>query len=318
MNTYHTTKKILKQKPKNIKIVSATDPSVKDTINEKIMKDDYLDMMGRFCRYCEQHRRYPNYIITKKSKTKVSLRLFTFCVLKIEKFIKENGTLPKWCIFNKGDVQNNNTNNKNDTKKPIKSTSNCANPYISAPHLLTTKTGLGQNYNWDCSANAVQQCLYKLSGKTIKEDALIKAGGVTTVGVGHQGINTMIAWFNKKYNTNYKVTWKNFSDLSTNRDGRFLALAKLLCKPNIAVLCHIGYANSGEKPITKNSKIFGHYEVLNCINVKQKKVQALNSLGNKINSHAYAGHLQWRTYETQASFFANTPHQQKAICIIQK
>ena len=146
----------------------------------------------------------------------------------------------------------------------------------------------------------------------------MQIGGVTTAGVGHQGINTMIAWFNKTYNTTYKVQWKNFSDLGNDRDSRFQALAKLICKPNIAVICHIGYANSGNSPITKNSKIFGHYEVLDKINTKTKYVRALNSLGNKIDNNAYAGHLQERTFETQASFFANTPGGQKALCIITK
>ena len=66
--------------------------------------------------------------------------------------------------------------------------------------------------------------MYKLSGKNISEDTLLKIGGVTTSGCGHNGVNTMIVWFNKKYGTNYKVTWKNFSDLGKDRGSKFLAL----------------------------------------------------------------------------------------------
>ncbi|AMK14841.1 hypothetical protein [Methanobrevibacter olleyae] len=295
-----------------------------DTISEDVLKDDYLVMISNFLNFCELNHRVPNYITTQKTKTKVSFELYLYCLCKIILFYQDNKRLPNTCNFNKS-ILTDTTSNTKITKKEVKQststktkTSNCTNPYTSSPHLTTTAQDLGQNYPWDCSANAVQQCLYKLSGKKISEDILAKVGGVTTAGVGHNGINTMIVWFNKKYDTNYKVTWKNFSDLGKDSDSRFLALAKLLCKSNIAVLTHIGYANGGKSKITKNSKIFGHYEVLDKVNTKTKYVRALNSLGSKINSNAYAGYLQDRSYETQASFFANTSGGQKALCIITK
>ena len=279
---------------------------------------DYQAMIKNFIQYCEEHKRVPSYITTIKSKTKVSFELIMYCLSKIVVYYANNKTLPNYCTFTKGFIPNSTSNSKTVEKTNNQSTSNCTNPYTSTPQLTTTKQGLGQNYPYSCGANSTQQALYKLSKKIIPEKTLMQIGGVTTAGVGHQGINTMIAWFNKTHNTNYKVTWKNFSDLGNDRDSRFQALAKLICKPNIAVICHIGYANNGNSPITKNSKIFGHYEVLDKINTKTKYVRALNSLGNKINNNAYAGHLQERTFETQASFFANTPGGQKALCIIKE
>lgn len=305
-------------------VIVYNDKMLSDTIDEKVDKSDYMMMVNNFISFCNKYRRVPRYITTQKSRIKVSFELFLYCLSKIIVFHQNNKSLPNYCTFNKGF----NANTKKvtiPTKKVINQststntkTNNCVNPYTSKPHLTTTKEGLGQNYPWDCSANAVSQCLYKLSGKNISEDTLVKIGGVTTSGCGHNGINTMVAWFNKKYGTNYKVTWKNFSDLGKDRDSRFLALAKLLCKSNTAVLCHIGYANSGKEPITRNSKIFGHYEVLDKVNIKTKYVRALNSLGKKINASAYAGHLQDRSYATQATYFANTPGGQKALCIITK
>ena len=310
MTTYYKkAKKLLKQKPKDIKVKAPSNPKYNHTINEKVYKNDYMDMLKRFVDYCEKNKQYPNYVMTKQSKTPSSYKLFCFCIDKIEKFVKENGYYPNWCVFNYKDIQN-----KQSSATKV---NNCSNPYTSTPHHTTTSTGLGQKYNWDCSANAMNQCLYKLSKKDISEDTLIKVGGVTHNGVGHMGINTMVAWFNKKYKTNYKVTWKNFSDMGKTRDERFTALAKLLCKKNVAVLTHIGYANSGERPITSSSStIFGHYEVLDKVDVKNKTVRALNSLGTKCGS-AYCGHLQTRTYETQASYFLHTPFNQKALCIIE-
>lgn len=309
LNYYEKANKILNRKPKNITVKAPSNPNYQHTINEKVYKADYLDMLTRFVKYCEEHKQYPNYVKTKQSKTESSYKLFCFCIDKIEKFINENGYQPNWCIFNYKDIQNNESN----APKP----NNCTNPYTSTPHLTTTKTGLGQKYKWDCSANAMNQCLYKLSGKDISEDTLIKVGGVTTNGVGHDGLNTMVAWFNKTYKTNYKVEWKYFSDLGKTRDERFTALAKLICKPNVAVITHIGYANNGSRPITSSSTIFGHYEVLRRINTQTRYVQALNSLGLKCGG-SYCGHLQERTYETEASYLANTPYNQKALMIITK
>ena len=310
MTTYYKkAKKLLKQTPKNITVKAPSNPQYKYTINEKVYKADYMDMLKRFVAYCEKNKQYPNYVMTKQSKTPSSYKLFCFCIDKIEKFIKENGYYPNWCVFNYKDIQS--------TASTTTKVNNCTNPYTSTPHHTTTKTGLGQKYAWDCSANAMNQCLYKLSKKDISEDTLIKVGGVTTNGVGHDGLNTMVAWFNKKYNTNYKVTWKNFSDMGKTVDERFTALAKLLCKSNIAVLTHIGYANSVERPVSPSSTVFGHYEVLDKINTKDKTVRALNSLGIKCGNE-YCGHLQTRSYTTQASYFANTPYNQKALMIIQK
>lgn len=312
----------------SVKNVSGPSTGFKSTINEKILPADYKDMNTRFINYCEKNGKVPAYITTVKSKKQVQYSIFVYCLCKIIVFYFNNSkTLPAYCLFNSSDIKNTATTTTNTTTKTTSSTSTssktakntkCQNPYTSSPHLTTPQTGLGQDYPWDCSCAALQQCFYKLSGKKINESTLIKVMGVTTSGIGHEGFSTAIAWFNKKYGTKYKITWKNFSDLGNTRDKRFEALGKLLCKDNTAILTHIGYGNAGEKPITSSTKIFGHYECIDKINTKTKYVRALNSLGTKKNLNSYYGHLQERSFATQASFFANTPGGQKAICIITK
>ena len=253
-----------------------------DTIaGEQVLKADYFSMINHFLTYCRGNKRVPAYITTSKSKTKVSYELFTYCLSKIIVFYSKNKSNPNWCVMDKKDLKP-----ATDKKK-----NNCENPYTSSPHLLTTKEGIGQDYPYDCSANAVQQLLYKLTRIKVSEDTLIKVAGVTTKGVGHDGINTMIAWFNKKYNYNLKVQWKYFSDLGSSGDARFKAFGEIICKSNVAVLTHIGYAHAGKSKIVKGDTVFGHYEVIDKVNIKTKFVRALNSLGKKINSHAYEGHL---------------------------
>lgn len=327
--SYLFAKLLTNPQAKDVNAIYTTAPSASfkgQTINEKVLTNDYRDMIKRFVSYAEQNKKVPAYITTVKSKTKVEYDLFVYCLCKIIVFYyNNNNSYPAYCIFNSSNITNKISNTKIITKTTTTSTSTtkktntkCQNPFTSSPHLTTTQTGLGQDYPWDCSCAALQQCLYKLSGKKINESTLIKVMGVTTSGVGHEGFATAIAWFNKKYGTKYKITWKNFSDLGDTRDKRFEALAKLLCKDNTAILTHIGYGNAGKSPITSSTKIFGHYEILDRINTKTKYVRALNSLGSKINLNAYEGHLQERTYATQASLFANTPGGQKAILIITK
>ena len=49
-----------------------------DKINEKVVKQDYLDMTKRFINYSKNNKRVPSTILTKTSKTKVNFELFTF------------------------------------------------------------------------------------------------------------------------------------------------------------------------------------------------------------------------------------------------
>lgn len=322
-----------KQSSIGVKTIQNYDTKSTSKINEKIFPNDYLDMNARFVKYCDTNKRVPSFILTKKSKTKVSYELFVYCLCKIITFYSNNSkTLPAYCMFNSSDIQNKTISTTTTNKTTTTSTSsatktttttkkenpNCKNPYISKPQLVTTQTGLGQDYPWDCSCASMQQALYKLHGKKISESTLIKVMGVTTSGVGHEGFSTAIAWFNKKYGTKYKIQWKNFSDLGKTRDERFKALAKLLCRDDTVIITHIGYGNAGKSAITSSTKIFGHYECLRTIDIKNKTVVALNSLGDKKNLNAYYGHLQTRSFATQASFFANTPGGQSAIAIITK
>ena len=56
MTTYYKkAKKLLKQKPKNINVKAPSNLKYNHTINEKVYKADYMDMLKRFVAYCEKH-----------------------------------------------------------------------------------------------------------------------------------------------------------------------------------------------------------------------------------------------------------------------
>ena len=122
-------------------IVYDGDVKFSDTINEKIMKDDYLKMINNFIKFCIANRRVPRYITTQKSKTKVSFELYLYCLAKIVNFYKENKTLPNYCTFNKTILANTKTSTSTSKKSNTQSTSTSTNTniYVSSPH--PTKQG---------------------------------------------------------------------------------------------------------------------------------------------------------------------------------
>lgn len=262
----------------------------KDNINEKILKEDYLAMVKKFIDYCKTTKRVPTYIISIKSNTKVSFELFTYCLAKIIVYLAENNTLPNYCLFNKADLQNNKSNNKKED--------NCVNPYKSLP--INTGKGcdaMGQNTSYYCGVSALQKVLYKFG---IKESQKTLAGyaGTTSAGTSHEGLRTAIAYVGKKHNVKLTVKEYNFSELG------FEKLAKMICKPNIDAIIHLKYKLQ-----------YGHYEKIKSIDVKNSKLEVINSLGSKCGN-CYCGNIEDRSFNTERQYIAGVS--QKSVIVITK
>jgi len=294
-----------------------------DTIkDENVLKDDYLVMIQNFLNFCEKHHRVPRFITTQKSKVKVSFELYLYCMCKIIIYLDKNKTLPNYCNFNKTFTSNANTSNKtskntnSQSTSTSKNTNNCTNPYTSKGYLYDDDKG--QDTPYGCANNATQQALKKLTGKVFKESKLAKLSGTTTKGTDHQGINTCIAAISKETGIKLTVKWVYFSDLGKTIEERFEALGKIICQPNKAVITHIAYVNGGEKPMTKDTKVyFGHYDgPIDRIDTKRKMVRVISSLGTRRPNGSYTGRVQERSYNVEASYLRYTPGGQKAICII--
>lgn len=148
-------------------------------------------------------------------------------------------------------------------------------------------SGMGQCNGYYCACNSLQEAFYRLTGIHLAESTIASVAGTTTAGTGHSGINTAVAWFNKKYNKNVKIVWKNFSDLGNTESERWNKLVEYTS--NGAVFCHIIYRSR-----------WGHYEPLKSVN--KDTVTVLNSLGNKCNSPAYCGYIETRSKSTQLTY----------------
>lgn len=278
-----------------ITVIIYDNKKITDTINEKVFKDDYLKMINNFVSYCKEHRRVPTYITTQKSKVKVSFELFTYCLSKIVVYLAKNGTYPNYCLFNKSDLSNNKTTAKPSKNNSSQSTSTCTNP-------INSKSGcdaMGQNNSWYCGVSALQKCLYKLGIKDVTQKQLASVCGTTTAGTSHNGIRTGVAWASKKYNVKLSIKEDYFSNYTLKQ------LHDILCNKNKAIICHSLYRGK-----------YGHYESWKSVDVNNKTIDVINSLGTKCSYGCYCGYIEKRAYNTQKQYCNGIS--QKSLLIITK
>ena len=150
-------------------------------------------------------------------------------------------------------------------------------------------SGMGQCTGYWCGPNSLQQCFYRLTGIHVKESTIAAVAGSTTDGTDHEGLNTAVAWFNKKYNKNIKIVWYNFNDLGKNDNERWSKLSSFIKKG--AVFCHLLYRDQ-----------WGHYEVPK--SVGDNNLSILNSLGDSCGSGTYCGYIETRSKTTQKRYIS--------------
>ena len=160
-------------------------------------------------------------------------------------------------------------------------------------------SGMGQCTGYWCGPNSLQQCFYRLTGIHVKESTIAAVAGSTTDGTDHEGLNTVVAWFNKKYNKNIKIVWYNFNDLGKNDNERWSKLSGFIKKG--AVFCHLLYRDQ-----------WGHYEVPKLVG--DNNISILNSLGDSCGSGTYCGYIETRTKATQKRYIGGIS--QKSIAVL--
>ena len=261
-----------------------------DTINENIAKDDYKDIAKRVASYIKTNKQCPNYATTKKSKKKLRPRVFIYMFARIIVWYYNNKkTLPNYANANSGYFKS--TSSSSTTKK------SGLNAYMTSQGC----SGMGQCTGYYCGPNSLQQCFYRLTGIKVAESTIASVAGTTTSGTDHDGLNTAVAWFNKKYGQNIKITWKNFSDLGSSDTERWKALQNYINKG--AVFIHLYYRDQ-----------WGHYEVPKDVSSDTCKI--LNSLGDSCGNGTYCGYIENRSRATEKRYIQGIS--QKSVAILTK
>lgn len=260
-----------------------------DNINENITKADFKDIATRVSVYIKNNKQCPNYATTKKSKKKLRPRVFIYMFARIVVWYNNhNKTLPNYANANSAYFKSSSSNNSsNSGLKPYLTSQGCS--------------GMGQCTGYYCGCNSLQQCFYRLTGIQVAESTIASVAGTTTSGTDHNGLNTAVAWFNKKYGKNIKITWKNFSDLGSSEAARWKALQQYIDKG--AVFVHLLYRDQ-----------WGHYEVPKSVGDDNLKI--LNSLGDSCGSGTYCGYIETRSKSAQRSYINGIS--QKSIAILTK
>lgn len=167
--------------------------------------------------------------------------------------------------------------------------------YSLTPYLTEQGGGkLGQRTGYTCGPHSLMQCIYRVTGIELSEMELASICGTTTDGTDHEGLATGLAWFNRNYGYNLKMTWKNFSEVGFDGVQEYYE--------NGAVFIHLYYRNQ-----------WGHYEVPLTSNTDPNKI--LNSLGDSCGN-GYCGYIESRSKSTQQSYINGIS--QKSVCIISR
>jgi len=153
----------------------------------------------------------------------------------------------------------------------------------------------GQNNGYYCGCHSLQEVFRNLTGIVVPQSTIASWAGTTTDGTDHEGLNTAVAQFNRKYGKNLTVTWYNFSDLGWNK------LKAIINSNNQDCVWHNLYRNQ-----------WGHYEVVNKIYSDYCDVQ--NSLGDYCDYGCYCGYVEERSFSTFRSYLGGIS--QKSIMVI--
>lgn len=245
------------------------------TINEKVTKSDYMDQVKRLSQYIKQNGVIPNYITTVKSKKKIRPRDYIYAYAKIVVYYNKNKKFPSTCLF---DSTIYTANKKYGHSKK----SGCDN--------------MGQNTGYYCGVHSLQEVIRNLYNIVISQSTLASWCGTTSAGTSHQGLETGVATFNKKYNKNLKVEWKNFSDLGWN------GIKKIIDSNDKDCIIHNLYRNQ-----------YGHYEVINDVSTN---INVQNSLGSQCGGGCYCGYIEYRTQAEFRSYINGIS--QKSIMVLTK
>ena len=271
--TYYFAYAILKPKTnvKSIKYNESKTPSG-DKFNKKI-PFSFLQKWGKaLIKYVQKNKKMPSYAVY--NGLKIHPDVYCYMYARALVYYNEKGKFPKdvhvdTSLFNKKKKYGHATKHSCDN--------------------------MGQNNGYYCGCHSLQEVFRNLTGIVVSQSTIAGVCGTTTDGTDHDGLNTCVAWFNRKYGYNLTVEWKNFSDLGWN------GIRKIVNSNNQDCVIHNLYRNQ-----------YGHYEVVN--KILDSSVYVQNSLGDRCDYPCYCGYVEDRSQSEYRSYIRGIS--QKSIMVI--
>ena len=272
-----------------ITVYKAPNP-IGNPVNKSLTEKEYKDLAYRIVKFINDTQTAPNYATYKGYAIANELSLYCFSKI-IVYYDEHSNTLPRTCKFNSTDIKYTTSKSTKTTITTNTSTSSTTKKYGHAK-----KSGcdnMAQNNSYYCGCHSLQEVFRNLTGIVVPQSTIAGVCGTTTSGTDHDGLNTCVAWFNRKYGYNLQVSWKNFSDLG------WTGIKKIVDSKNQDCVIHNLYRNQ-----------WGHYEVVNDVS---SNVNVQNSLGSSCGS-CYCGYIEYRTQSTFRSYISGIS--QKSIMVI--
>ena len=240
----------------------------------KIYKADYIKCAKQLIKFVETKKRLRNYLDWNNKKIRV--RDYAYNLAKILVYYDDHKVLPN---YNTIDTS---VWDKTVLKKYGHATKPCAD-------------NRGQNNGYFCGCHSLQEIFRNLTGIVVPQSTIASWAGTTSDGTDHDGLETAVAQFNRKYGKKLNVRWYNYSELG--RSG----VKKIINSNNQDCIIHNLYRNQ-----------WGHYEVLNKCYSDYVDVQ--NSLGDYCDYPSYYGYVEERYWSTLESYIGGIS--QKSVMVV--
>ena len=250
-------------------------------IHQNVKVNEVKDGCKRVYNHIIKYNEVPSSVLVKADKNyPIHIKLWIYCIAKTIVYYTNNKQLPLQVYYDSNAFIK--PQPKPTKKKYGHSKEHCCDD-------------IGQNTPYYCACHSLQEVFRNLTNIVVPQSTIASVCGTTTSGTGHQGMNTCVAWFNKKYGYNLKVEWFNFSDLGWN------GIKNIINSNDKDCIVHNLYRLSD-----------GHYEVINKIYDDYCDVQ--NSLGSKCSNGCYYGYVEERYLSTFRSYINGIS--QKSIMVI--
>lgn len=246
--------------------------------HDKLNKNTYTSLANQLVKHIKNTGKIPSSL--KYGNKKIQTKVYIYGFASVVKYYFKHNAFPSKIWFSRTSF--NKPTPKQEFKKFGHSTrSGCDN--------------MGQNTDYYCGVHSLQEVIRNLYDIVVPQDTLAEWCGTTSAGTSHDGLETGVAVFNKRYNKNLKVKWYNLSDLGWN------GVSDIIDSNNKDCIIHNNYRNQ-----------WGHYEVINDVSYN---INVQNSLGDYCNNGCHCGYIEYRTQDEFEDYISGIS--QKSIMVLE-